>query len=76
MKNRNKLGEYVKGNTSNDSIYIDRENLTYLYWTKEFSIKEISKLLKCDYQIILRRMKRYAIPRRSLSTSIKINHFR
>lgn len=67
MIERNKLGQFKQ-------IYdIKSEILRELYIDKEKSINQIASIFNCTYTCIYRKMKKYNIPRRDLSTSIKLS---
>jgi len=57
-------------------INITKEELYDLYWNKKYSSTEIAKMFNVYHNTVLRWMKKFNIPRRSLSESIKITYVR
>ena len=57
--------------TLKNKIYKNKDWLNDQYWNQEKSIREISKKCEVDWETIRYWMKKYNIPRRSLSDSHK-----
>lgn len=54
-------------------MLLTKQKLKRYYQTKKYSLRKIGKIFKCDCATILRYMKIYEIPRRSISET---NHLR